>query len=164
MCTIQPMQDDAKITFADHMGRFYAKQYSFPPVVGRVLGYLLVCEPMEQSIGDLSDALLTSRSAIAGAINMLDVIHAIERTRPAGSRVDLIKIAAKGIEKSFDPAEYREQARLGREGLALLQGAKPERRKALEEIVSLNEFLTERLPQLLDEWYAYKDKYIEKGR
>ena len=36
-------------------------------MVGRLLGYLPVCDPPEQSIGELADALLASRSAIAGA-------------------------------------------------------------------------------------------------
>jgi ABC-2 type transport system permease protein len=54
---------DAEITFADHMGRFYARRYAFPPMVGRLIGYLAVCDPPEQSIGDLADALLASRSA-----------------------------------------------------------------------------------------------------
>jgi len=45
---------DAEITFADHMGRFYARRYAFPPMVGRLLGYLAVCDPPEQSIGELA--------------------------------------------------------------------------------------------------------------
>ena len=44
------MPRDEQITFADHMGRHYARRYGFPPMAGRVLGYLLVCEPREQSI------------------------------------------------------------------------------------------------------------------
>lgn len=156
------MNQDSKLIFADHVGRFYAKQYGFPPVVGRLLGYLLVCEPIEQSIGDLAEALLTSRSAITGAVKMLESYHAIERTRPAGSRADLIKISPTGIESSFDPSEYREQARLAREGLEILKEASPERRQALEDNLSLHEFLSERLPQLLEEWHVYRSKGLGK--
>ena len=39
------MPRDEEITFADHVGRFYAHRYGFPPMVGRVLGYLMVCQP-----------------------------------------------------------------------------------------------------------------------
>ena len=62
------MPNDAELTYADHVGRFYARRYAFPPMVGRLLGYLAVCDPSEQSIGDLAEALLASRSAIAGAV------------------------------------------------------------------------------------------------
>ncbi|MBV9805150.1 MAG: hypothetical protein JO130_18265 [Solirubrobacterales bacterium] len=61
------MPTDAALTFADHMGRFSARRHAYPPMAGRLLGYLAVCDPPEQSIGDLSEALLASRSAIAGA-------------------------------------------------------------------------------------------------
>ena len=57
MCYNWRMPRDEEITFADHMGRFYARRFGFPPMVGRVLGYLLVCEPRDQTIGELSDAL-----------------------------------------------------------------------------------------------------------
>ena len=68
------MPRDEEITFADHMGRFYARRYAFPPMVGRVLGYLLVCEPRDQTIAELSEALLASRSAITGALSVLERI------------------------------------------------------------------------------------------
>ena len=51
------MPRDEEITFADHLGRFYANRYAFPPMVGRVLGYLLVCEPRDQSIAELGQKL-----------------------------------------------------------------------------------------------------------
>jgi hypothetical protein len=60
------MPSDEEITFADHTGRFYARRYGMAPMVGRLLGYLAVCDPHEQTITELADALLASRSAIAG--------------------------------------------------------------------------------------------------
>ena len=82
---------DEEITFADHLGRFYAHRYAFPPMVGRVLGYLLVCEPRDQSIAELSEALLASRSAITGALDVLERLHAIRRSRAAGERMDRVR-------------------------------------------------------------------------
>ena len=76
MCYNWRMPRDEEITFADHLGRFYARRYAFPPMVGRVLGYLLVCEPRDQSIAELSEALLASRSAITGALDVLERLHA----------------------------------------------------------------------------------------
>ncbi len=86
------MPSDAEITFADHMGRFYARRYAFPPMVGRLLGYLAVCDPPEQSIGELADALLASRSAITQAVKVLETMHAIQRSRAAGERMDRVQI------------------------------------------------------------------------
>jgi len=156
------MNNDSILLYSDHVGRFYAKQYGFPPVVGRLLGYLFVCEPLEQSISDISEALLTSRSAISGAVKMLETQRLINRSRPAGSRTDYISIISNGWEKTgFEVAEYREQANLAHEGLELLKNASPERRQALEEIEMLNEFLVERMPKLLEEWHAYRDNVLK---
>jgi DNA-binding transcriptional regulator GbsR (MarR family) len=78
------MPTDSEITFSDHMGRFYARRYSFPPMVGRLIGYLAVCDPPNPTIGELAEALLASRSAIAGAVKTLETIQvASARASPA---------------------------------------------------------------------------------
>jgi len=156
------MDTDAVLLFSDHMARFYAKQYGFPPVAGRVLGYLIVCEPMEQSIAQIADALLTSRSAVTGAVKMLETAKVVVRTRPAGSRFDLVSIQTDVWQHGFDPAEYRELARLAREGLTLLEDASPERRRPVEDMASLGDFLAERIPTLYDEWRAHREKELQQ--
>jgi len=89
------MPTDAQITFADHMGRFYARRFSFPPMVGRLIGYLAVCDPPNPTIGELADTLLASRSAIAGAVKVLETIHVVQRSRVAGERMDRVRITAQ---------------------------------------------------------------------
>jgi DNA-binding transcriptional regulator GbsR (MarR family) len=153
------MNKDKIITFADHVGRFYVERYGFPPVTGRVIGYLYVCEPMEQSINDIADALLTSRSAINGAIKSLEAQKLVSRSRPAGTRSDLIVLNPLSMENNgFDPSEYLQMASIAREGLELLKDSASERRQALEMTASLSEYLAERLPQMYEEWNAYYQK------
>lgn len=153
------MERDKVIVFSDHVGRFYAERYGFPPVAGRLIGYLYVCQPAQQSINDISDALLASRSAINNGVKMLEIQKLIHRSRPAGTRTDLISLNPMGWENmGFDPTEYQQMASLAHEGLALLGNASPERRQALEVVGSLNEFLAERLPQLYEEWNTYHQK------
>jgi len=147
------MDRDKVLIYADHMGRSLARRYGYPPVTGRVIGYLSVCEPMQQSINDIADTLLTSRSAVNNALKMLETQKLILRTRPAGTRADLVSLAVVNRDNTgFDSSEYQEMADLAREGLALLKNASPERRQALEFSESLGDFLAERLPQLYDEW------------
>ena len=86
------MPNDAEITFADHMGRFYARRYAYPPMVGRLLGYLAVCDPPEQTIGELTGALLASRSAITQAVNALETMRTVRRFRMTGERMDRVRI------------------------------------------------------------------------
>ena len=117
------MPSDEELTFADHAGRFYARRYGMAPMVGRLVGYLAVCDPREQSITELADALLASRSAIAGAVNTLESIGLIRRSRAAGERMDRVCIDMSSPRAmGFDPSEYQEQGELAREGLRLLGG------------------------------------------
>jgi DNA-binding MarR family transcriptional regulator len=159
------MNNDSILIYADHVGRFYAKQYSFPPVVGRLIGYLSVCQPEQQSIGDISEALLASRSAINGAVKMLETLNLISRTRPAGGRSDLISVTLKGLENTgFNPNEYIQQAALAREGIDILKDAPKERKVMLQEVAALYDFLADRMPALLKEWYEYRDKVLKKDK
>src|SRR5579875_186422 len=158
------MPTDAEITFADHAGRLYARRYGMAPMVGRVLGYLLVCWPPEQSIGELAQALLASRSAIAGAVGTLESLGLVRRFRAAGERMDRVSIDL-GSQRAwgFDVTEYREQAARAREGLEVHAGAPPERRALLLEYAAFADFLAQRLPQLERDWHEHRRALREQG-
>ncbi len=158
------MSHDAQLIFADHVGRFYARRYAFPPMAGRLLGYLLVCDPPQQTIDELSEALLASRSAIAGAVKLLEGSRIARRSRVAGERVDRVSLdPASQQPQNFDSAIHVEHAALFREGLELLVDAAPERRAPLAEMVALEDFLSQRLPALRDEWHAHRDELLASG-
>ena len=156
------MPTDAELTFADHMGRFYARRYSFPPMVGRLLGYLAVCDPPDPTIGELAEALLASRSAIAGAVKTLETIHVVQRSRVAGERMDRVRITAEQS-MQMDVSEYEEMRELAREGLEVLGDAPPERRAALLEMSAFAGFLVEELPKLKLEWEARRQALVASG-
>ena len=159
------MPTDAEITFADHMGRFYARRYGFPPVAGRLLGYLAVCDPPEQSIGELADALLASRSAIAGAIKALEVTHVVVRSRAAGERMDRVRIDLSSPQsRGMDISEYEELRDMAREGLEVVRDAPLARRAVLLEMAAFAEFLVERIPVLQQEWQERRAALVAEGR
>ncbi|MFC3574025.1 GbsR/MarR family transcriptional regulator [Streptomyces yaanensis] len=159
------MPQDAQLIFADHVGRFYARHYGFPPMAGRLLGYLLVCDPAQQTIDELSDALLASRSAITGAVKLLETFDLARRTRSAGERMDRVSLNPTGRQpQNFDATLHLEHAALFREGLDLLADAAPTRRAPLEEMVALAEFLAERLPALRNEWHTYREELRASGK
>jgi DNA-binding transcriptional regulator GbsR (MarR family) len=106
------MNKEEQLLYTEHIGRFYTRRYGFPPMVGRLLGYLTVCVPEKQSINELADALMASRSAIAGAVQTLEDYHLVNRTRAAGLRSDSISIDPSGLEgRGFDATAYQERAR-----------------------------------------------------
>jgi hypothetical protein len=158
------MPSDAEITFADHMGRFYARRYAFPPMVGRLLGYLAVSDPPEQTIGDLAEALLASRSAISGAVKTLETIHAVIRTRSAGDRMDRVRIDMTSAESmGMDVSEYEELGQLAREGLEVLREAPAERRAILIELAAFADFLVEQVGRFEREWRERRAALVAAG-
>ena len=159
------MPTDEEITFADHVGRFYARRYGFAPMVGRLIGYLAVCDPRDQSITELADALLASRSAIAGAVNVLETLRLIQRSRPAGERMDRVRIDMSSSQAmGFDVSEYREQSELAREGLGVLADAPAERQAILLEWAAFADFLVERIPALEKGWRAHREELRAAGK
>ena len=158
------MPTDAEITFADHMGRHYARRYSFPPMVGRLVGYLAVCDPPEQSIGELADALLASRSAITGAAKVLEGLHVVRRSRAAGERMDRVRIDMSTPQAlGMDVTEYEELRDLAREGLEVLRGAPPERGNGGVEMEALSDFLLEEIPRFQEAWEKRRAELVAAG-
>jgi DNA-binding transcriptional regulator GbsR (MarR family) len=158
------MPTDAQITFADHAGRFYARRFSFPPMVGRLIGYLAVCDPAEPTIGELSEALLASRSAISGAVQTLETLRLVRRTRQAGERMDRVRIDLSSSQAmGFDVTEFREMGQLAREGLEVLRDAPMERRAALLEMSAFAEFLIDQMPRVQKEWEARRQSLVAAG-
>jgi DNA-binding MarR family transcriptional regulator len=158
------MPSDAEITFADHMGRFYARRFAFPPMVGRLIGYLAVCDPPEQSIGELAEALLASRSAITGAINALETMRLIRRSRSAGERMDRVRIDMSSSQAmGMDITEYEEMGQLAREGLDMLGDAPMERRAVLMEMAAFSDFLVVQISRLAQEWSTHRTALVASG-
>jgi DNA-binding MarR family transcriptional regulator len=133
-------------------------------MVGRLLGYLAVCDPPDQSIASLADALLASRSAIAGALKSLEATNVVQRSRAAGERMDRVWLDMRSPEATgMDITEYQELGALAREGLEVLSDAPPERRAVLLEMSAFADFLVEQMPRLRDEWLARRAKMIAAG-
>jgi DNA-binding transcriptional ArsR family regulator len=156
---------DPEITFADHAGRFYARRYAFPPMVGRLVGYLAVCDPPEQTIAQLAEALLASRSAIAQAVNALETLHVVRRYRMAGERMDRVRIdLSSPRSQGLDISEYQELSELAREGLEVVRDAPLERQAALLEMSAFADFLLERIPLLQQDWAQRRAALVADGK
>jgi hypothetical protein len=155
---------DALLVFADEMGSHFARQYAMPPITGRVLGWLLVCDPPQQTVAELSDALRASRTAVSSAISLLERQSMVKRSRAAGERMDRIAMHSGYWEQSFEtPGEYATIAALARRGLEALGGEPPARRARLLEMAAFADFLVERMPAFAAEWRARRDAMRASG-
>jgi DNA-binding transcriptional regulator GbsR (MarR family) len=78
---------DAERSFVERWSRLLAAE-GLPPVAGRLWAWLLVCEPREQTVDDIAQAIGASRGAISGAVRWLEPSGLIHRTRRPGDRRD----------------------------------------------------------------------------
>ena len=115
-----------------------------------------MCEPAAQTINDLAEALLASRSAITQAVVLLENRGLVQRSRARGERVDRVtaRLDASTFERDFDPTSFADTAALLRRGAALLAREDSGRREALEEYAALHDFLAEKFLLLKQEWLA----------
>ncbi|MFB9927688.1 GbsR/MarR family transcriptional regulator [Amycolatopsis halotolerans] len=157
------MDEDWELAFADDAGRHFARQYGMTPMTGRVIGWLLLCDPQQQTIAELASALRASRSAVTSAISELEEWSWIQRTRTAGERVDRVRLAPDVWLHLLDnQSEHASLGALAQRGLDAMTGQPAERRARLEELAEFTKFLAERMPELAVEWRARREALHRK--
>ena len=130
------------------------EQFGMTRMAGRILGWLLVCEPPYQSLNELAEALQASKGSISTMTRFLIERGVVERFTLPGERRDYFRIrpdAWTGI-----MAERVEQMALIRQmaerGLEVLSGAPRESRQRLEDLSDLYAFLEREVPLLIKRW------------
>lgn len=146
-----PTDDEA--AFVDEVAEFFARE-GLPLISGRVLGWLLVCDPPEQSPAQIAEALQVSRSSLSTAVRLLTPGGPVETVRRPGDRNAYLRIAADGwsrmLERRYAQASgFRE---VTEHGLRALRDAPAERRERLANVNDLYRFLESELPALFRRW------------
>jgi DNA-binding transcriptional regulator GbsR (MarR family) len=146
---------DEAIRFADEMG-LLCEDAGLPRITGRLLGWLLVCEPAHQSLADLTAALGISKASASTATRFLVHIGLVERTILPGDRRDYFRVAGDAWAKFFRRRMGLVSAlrQIAERGLEILNGAPAARRGRLEQMHRLYAFLDEAMPALIDQFEA----------
>lgn len=139
--------------FTEDFGLFF-EHLGVPRMAGRILAWLLICDPPEQSMHDLVAALGASKSSISTMTRMLISFRLIERVRLPGERRDFYRVRPDLWRRSLDDAQrkfegFREMAE---RGLNLLEGESAQRRARVQEMHDIYDFLTREFPGLVDRW------------
>lgn len=139
--------------FVEEVGLFF-EQWGGPRMAGRILGWLLICDPPYQSMGEVADALMASKGSISTMTRLLIQLGLIERTARPGQRRDYVQIRP-GIwidalgQRMRAVAAYRA---LAERGLALLDNSAAERGERLREMRDIFAFFERELPLLIERW------------
>ena len=141
--------------FVEELGVQLELEAGTPRMVGRVLGWLLVCDPPEQSAAELAETLQASKGSISTATRLLLRIGLIERTRLRGERFDRFRAHPSGWDDFlWRDEQFREPRRVLRIGLDALADEPADRRQRLERLDWLYAWWEERMPGLREEYLA----------
>jgi DNA-binding transcriptional regulator GbsR (MarR family) len=129
-----------------------------PRIAGRILGWLLICQPAEQTAADLAGALAASKGSISTNTRLLLQLGIIERTSRLGQRAVLFRIAPGAWGRFVRNEQSRVTLfREGAErGLALLEDVPDAERTRLEEFRDLFAFIEREYPLLLEHYEQWR--------
>ncbi|WP_328609397.1 transcriptional regulator [Amycolatopsis sp. NBC_00345] len=72
--------------WVEQVSAFFAHQEGLPPITGRILGWLMICEPAEQSAADIAAGIRASRASMTTNIRSLTTTGLVRRYTRAGER------------------------------------------------------------------------------
>ena len=143
--------------YVESFGLFW-EEAGLPRMTGRILSWLLICDPPHQSMHDLTAALQSSKSSISAGTRMLIRMGIIERVSLPGQRRDHYRIMPDTWSRVLEEKaqQFTDFRRLAEKALSLLEGASPARRQRLEEMRDLYTFMEREYPLMLSHWRAHK--------
>lgn len=125
-----------------------------PRMAGRVLGWLLICDPPQQSPGELAAALQASKASISTTIRYLVQVGIIERVVFPGKRRDYFRMReeawSRSTEERFDLVTATRE--LAEQGLALRVDADAAATERLREMRDFYAFTERELPAVIERW------------
>jgi DNA-binding MarR family transcriptional regulator len=139
--------------FVEEFG-VYLEDEGHPRMAGRILGWLLICDPPRQSASDLAEALQASRGSISSMTQHLIRFGLIERIGVPGERQDYYQVRLDAgtniLQEGLDV--IRSVDRIFDRGLRLVADQPPEGQARLREFHDFYAFLARELPPLLERW------------
>ncbi len=70
----------------------YLARDGFPPIAGRILGWLLICDPPEQSAAQIAAAIDASRASLTTNMQVLTIMGVVSRHSRPGERTAYYRV------------------------------------------------------------------------
>jgi len=87
------------LDWVERVANFFLEQNGLPPITGRILGWLLVCDPAEQSAGEIAEAIGASRASLTTSMRVLTAVGIVRRTTRPGGRTAYYRIEDNAWER-----------------------------------------------------------------
>ena len=115
------------IRWVERVAVFWSEQSGLPPITGRIVGWLMICDSPEQSAGEIAAAIGASRASLTTSMRLLIAIGLVHSVTRPGQRTVYYRMDGDAWEKVLrrriaSMASFRA---ITRDGLALLGENKP---------------------------------------
>jgi DNA-binding transcriptional regulator GbsR (MarR family) len=136
--------------FVEEMGQFLSS-LGMTPMSGRMWGWLLICDPPEQTAGDIAAALHASRGAISGTARLLATSGLIRRgTRPRDRR-EYFSAPPEALDSLLGSASaiYHQMRAIAGRGLDAIADRPEESKQRLQEFYDVMGFVEREVPRVV---------------
>jgi hypothetical protein len=147
--------DDGVAGFVEDVSIFM-EENGLPPMAGRLLGLLLVCDPPHLSAAQIEAALDASRGSVSTMSRLLVNMRFVERVGVPGERRSYYRLRP-GLWRGMLASQVEKVAAaraLAERGLRLSDGVRGVGDERLREMRDLYAFLERELPSLIQRWEA----------
>lgn len=155
----------SELTMAERelVGRFgvFVEMSGGQRIAGMLIGYLLICEPEQQSITEMANALNVSKASVSTVIRQLQQGGSVERVPVTDSRQHFYRLNGGGNWAAIQQAKwsYLDAGRGVAEAGLRVVGDDPRRRERMQEFADFLDFLVEELgTDLNSRWETYRAK------
>ncbi|MFE3176115.1 GbsR/MarR family transcriptional regulator [Amycolatopsis sp. NPDC059090] len=80
------------LQWVERVATFCVEEWALPPITGRILGLLMICDPPELSAGQIADTIQASRASLTSNMRFLTTIGLIRKVRVPGDRTTYYRI------------------------------------------------------------------------
>lgn len=87
---------DEVLEWVERIARYCAEQDGLPLIAGRILGWLTVCTPAEQSAGQIAEAIGASRASLTTNLRLLSSVGFLSQVTRPGQRTVFYRVDDDG--------------------------------------------------------------------
>ena len=137
----------------EQLGEVFART-GHQRIAGRMLGWLLVCDPPQQSADEIQQAIGASKASVSINLRLLQAAGLAQRVGVPGQRRAYYQMNLNAWSSDFKGrlGEITAMRKVADNGLAALAGAPAERRDRLEAMQKFYAFFERAFPAMLEEW------------
>jgi DNA-binding transcriptional regulator GbsR (MarR family) len=142
--------------FAEEFG-LIGERSGMPRMVGRLLGWLLICEPPQQTSAEIASALGVSRASVSIASRLLEAGGLIRRTTAPGARSYRFEVDPAAWLNIEAGERFRPWREIAERGLELIDDPQSERAARLRAARDFYAYAEREIPRLMERFRAEQE-------